>query len=410
MLESPRATRKGKANSWLLAIVSGGLLTLGFGSVSSHRPDPPAAPQILGDKLVIAYNDLGMHCLNDDFSEICILPPYNTMRATVIDRSNEDPKILTTGVTVEYSIPGNTVSHTKTNFWDYAPALFGVALPLDVGLTGNGLTGSMTPTADRDWIASGIPITPITDQGANDPYQLARVQVRQNGQVKDVTYAVIPVSWEIHCDYCHRPQNGDTVAGDILRKHDRKHGTDLMNQKPVLCASCHADPALGTAGVPGVSSMSSAMHSSHAKRAMPYRMRSGPAKEACYNCHPGTQTQCLRDVHYARGMKCEDCHGNMKAVGSPLRTAWVDEPRCGSCHHVPGHEYEQPGKLFRDSVGHKNVKCVVCHNSPHAIVPTVTAQDNEQMLRVQGHVGTLDTCSACHSRAPDHPFFHRRES
>lgn len=401
---------RGHVGAWLFLLASGGLLTVGFGSLSAGVDASAPPPQVLGDKLVIAYNDLGMHCLNEDFSEICILPPYNTLRATVIDRSNEDPVILSSGVTVEYSIPGNTVSHTKTNFWDHAQALFGVPLPLDIGLTGNGLSGSMVATADRDWIASGIPITPITDAGVNDPYQLARVQVRQNGQVKDVTYAVIPVSWEIHCDLCHRPRNGDSVAADILRKHDRKHGTNLLNQKPVLCAGCHADPALGTTGVPGVSTMSSAMHRSHAKRAVPFELGRSTPKNVCYSCHPGNQTQCLRDVHYARGMTCENCHGNMRTVGNPSRTPWVDEPRCSTCHHVAGHEYEQPGKLFRDSVGHKNVKCIVCHNSPHAVVPTVTPRDNEQMLRVQGHVGTLDTCYACHSRAPDHPFFHRRES
>jgi hypothetical protein len=268
-------------------------------------------------------------------------------------------------------------------------------------------------TADRDWIVTGIPITPLTDLGVNDPYQLAEVVVKENGVVKDVTQAVVPVSWEIRCDTCHKPRQGVTVAGDILQKHDRRHGTNLVNQKPVLCAKCHADPALGAPGVPGVSTMSSAMHTSHAKR--PYLFSPTPiptsgGSSRCYTCHPGNQTQCLRDVHYAKKMSCENCHGDMKSVGNPARHPWADEPRCGSCHQVSGHEYEQPGKLFRDSVGHSNVKCIVCHNSPHAIVPTVTGRDNVQMLRVQGHIGTLDTCSVCHSRAPEQPFFHRRES
>lgn len=377
---------------------------------ADQKPAEASPPQTLGDQVVIAYNDLGMHCMNQDFSEICILPPYNTMRATVIDRSSEDPRILTSGITVEYSIPGNTVSHTKTNFWDFAQGLFGVNLPLDVGLAGNGLSGSMGVTPDKDWMAVGIPVTQVTDDGVNDSYQLAQVVVRQNGVIKDTTRAVIPVSWEIRCDNCHKPKQGVSVAMDILQKHDKLHATDLVHQTPVLCASCHADPALGTTGTPGVPSMSSAMHLSHAKRPMSKNLNGtiGSAVNTCYNCHPGNQTQCLRDVHYAAGMTCVTCHGGMKAVGNPARAPWADEPRCGSCHHVAGHEYEQPGKLFRDSVGHSGVKCVVCHNSPHAIVPTVTGNDNLQMIRVQGHAGTLDKCSVCHRQTPDDPFFHKR--
>lgn len=409
MRNKTRTIRFKKATS--IALTLGSVLTLYAGLAGNGISKPVVANPIqqLSDKVVIAYNDLGMHCMNQDFSEICILPPYNTMRATVIDRSNEDPKILTTGVTLEYSIPGNTISSTKTNFWDHTMGLFGVNLPPDIGLTGNGLSGGMSVTADRDFIATGIPVTPITDQGVLNPFQLAQVVVKKNGIIKDVTHAVIPVSWEIKCDGCHVPKNGLTVAGDILAKHDRMHGTDLTHQKPVLCAKCHADPALGSTGLPGVSTMSSAMHMSHAKRPI-LKGSSADQKNLCYNCHPGNQTQCLRDVHYSKGMNCISCHGSMKVVGNPNRQPWVDEPRCGSCHHVADHEYEQPGKLYRDSVGHSRVKCVVCHNSPHAIVPTVTDADNQQMVRVQGHPGTLDKCSVCHTRAPDKPFFHRRSS
>ena len=58
-----------------------------------------------------------MHCMNEDFSEFMILPPYNTVHAQVIDRSGEEPHIVTSGVTVQYTIPGNTHSADKTNFW-----------------------------------------------------------------------------------------------------------------------------------------------------------------------------------------------------------------------------------------------------------------------------------------------------
>ena len=89
-----------------------------------------------------------MHCIDDDFSELVILPPYNNLRAMVIRRGHS-PEIVTDTekTTVRYSIPTNTHSWDKTNFWTYAPQLFGARCPPDVGLAGFGLSGTMTKPA-----------------------------------------------------------------------------------------------------------------------------------------------------------------------------------------------------------------------------------------------------------------------
>jgi hypothetical protein len=350
--------------------------------------------------VVFAYNDLGMHCMNQDFSELMVLPPFNTLHAQVIDRRGENPAIVTTGVTVRYTIPGNTESASKTNFWDFAQPLFGVALEPNVGLTGNGLTGTMAATGNNDWAATGIPITPIDDDGYENAYQLATISVSVNGAQVTETQAVIPVSWEMHCDLCHNTA-GISTATDILRAHDRLHGTSLEQAKPVACASCHADPALGTEGTAGVPTLSAAMHGAHATR-----MGALQLDAICYACHPGNETRCLRDVHFSRGITCINCHQSMQAVGDPNRRPWVDEPRCGNCHQRAGFSFEQPDTLFRNSVGHGNVHCSACHGSPHAITPTVNAEDNVQALALQGHVGVINTCAVCHSSTPDDAFFH----
>ena len=78
--------------------------------------------------VVLAYNDLGMHCLNQDFSAFMVLPPYNNLYAQVIQRGGEDPQIVSSGLTVSYYIPANTTSAGKTNFWDYAGEFFFSAL------------------------------------------------------------------------------------------------------------------------------------------------------------------------------------------------------------------------------------------------------------------------------------------
>lgn len=361
--------------------------------------------------VVLGYNDLGMHCINQDFSELCLLPPYNNLHAQVIDRSGGEPRIVKSGIQISYSVPGNTVSANKTNFWTYAPLLFGVRLAANIGLTGNGLVGLMTPTGTGDWAATGIPITPVNNAGATNPYQLAAVSVFKQGKLQASTETVIPVSWEISCDLCHKPSPGVSMAGDILARHDRLHGTQLVNQKPVLCAKCHADPALNTPGVPGVSNLSSAMHKAHANRFTPDIISPSVIQNQlhgvkCYACHPGIVTQCQRDVHYAKGITCENCHGSMAAVGDPSRTPWVSEPRCDNCHKRAGFAFEQPGKLFKDSIGHNGVKCSACHGSPHAITPTVTPADNLQAILWQGHAGTINDCTVCHRNRPDDRFNH----
>lgn len=353
--------------------------------------------------VIMAYNDLGMHCMNEDFSELVILPPYNNLRAQVI-RRGESPEIVSEDdVHVSYRIPTNTHSSDKTNFWEFDLALFGVDLPPDVGLTGNGLSGEMDRTPNHYYEATGIPITPIDDSGRIDPYPLATVSVTGPLGTRE-TRAVVPVSTEISCNLCHAAVNGQTASHDILVDHDTLHGTNLVDQKPVLCASCHADPALGTPGLPGLSTLSSAVHLAHAPR-----MDMVELTNTCYACHPGLRTDCQRDVHLANGVQCVSCHGGMEEVGDPARTPWVDQPRCGQCHERPGFDFEPAGVLFKDAAGHGGVLCSVCHGSPHAITPAVTAVDNLQAQLLQGTSGVLNDCTVCHIRQPDESFFHRRD-
>src|SRR5690348_9018582 len=60
---------------------------------------PQSAPYVL-----LAWNDLGMHCINPQFSSMAILPPYNTIQAVVIQRG-EEPRLVRSA-TLSYSIDG----------------------------------------------------------------------------------------------------------------------------------------------------------------------------------------------------------------------------------------------------------------------------------------------------------------
>jgi len=352
--------------------------------------------------IVIAWNDLGMHCANKDFSNMCILPPYNNQSAHVIqvgDQSNM-PVVMnpsTSGITVNYSIPGNTYSGSttntdKTNFWVYAFQLFGVNLPPDVGLTGLSLTGTMADS-NNFFHAQGIPITPYLDNNLinPDPYQLTLIEARNSSnQLLASTQSVIPVSNEINCvsSGCHPNEM------DILNEHESVPGFNIAN-KPIFCATCHSDNALGMAGQPGVPPFSQAIHQKH-----------GGETNNCYKCHPGPNTQCFRDVMKTAGLTCQTCHGSVSNVGNTIangREPWLEEPQCGAatCH---GSNYaEEPGKLFRQSKGHGGLKCSTCHGSPHAILPSENARDNVQNIALQGYSGTLKKCEVCHGYVPAAP-------
>lgn len=401
--------------TWLYSAVSVavtiGLTSNGLADDKAKKKTAASSPSAT-DKLsyvVLGYNDLGMHCMNQDFSQLCILPPFNNLHAQVIQRGAE-PKLITSGVTVNFRIPGNTNSNLKTNFWQHAGSLFNVNLPANVGLTGSRLSGSMKPTKGKDWVATGIPLTPIDDAGNLNPYQLSEIKVSVAGKNVAITHAVVPVSWEISCNLCHAPGGtGAEVDRDILLRHDRLHQTVLATSAnaghPVLCASCHADAALGTTGAAGVKSMSHAMHSAHASRMEPLLSMGN----TCYACHPGFQTNCQRDIHFAKGIYCTKCHGDMAQVGNPARSPWVSEPSCGSCHkqRKPSFDFEQPSKLYKDSQGHGGVHCSACHGSPHAIGPAVTAADNVQAIEHQGFAGTITKCTVCHTSQPKGKFEHK---
>lgn len=347
------------------------------------------------EHIVIGWNDLGMHCSNKYFGTLVVLPPFNNVRAQVIHVGDgfNLPQVVTTNLRVSYEIPGNTFSVGKTDFWDYENLIFGVDLPPNIGLTGNGLSGDMVALTDH-FMVTGVPITPYTDADLlkEDAFQLGLLSLYDGtDQLLATTQAVVPVSNEINCVSagCHSSEQA------ILDQHDAEGGFDPAN-KPILCASCHSSNALGTTGQPGVPSLSEAVHKHH-----------GGITNDCYKCHPGPNTQCLRDVMKTNhGFTCQTCHGSVTEVGESIsdgREPWLEEPQCGAsaCH---GAVYaEEPGKLFRESRGHGGLYCSACHGEPHAIVPSSEPRDNLQNITLQGYAGTLNKCSVCHGVTPAGP-------
>jgi hypothetical protein len=216
-----------------------------------------------------------------------------------------------------------------------------------------------------------------------------------------------PVSTEMHCDSCHFDGGVESIATgrtetNILTLPDRKncehypsgHIGALMARRPINCSECHSDNALTAPGVVGLPSFSHAMHSAHSKEV------SSTMRE-CYQCHPGPETQCLRDTMSQQGMTCTDCHGGMRQVAANANP-WLTEPRCdsASCH---GSAYVLDQPLYRNSTGHGELYCAACHDSPHAIAPSREANDALKFVALQGAPGPVSQCTVRHLSTPLQP-------
>lgn len=138
--------------SWIGASIGGGAAVMMLAGAS--QPSERA----FGDYIVLANNDLGMHCMMRDFSHFMILPPFNTVQAVLIKRGH-GPDVIDisegSDFTLEHSIPGNSHSSTKSNFWKHDQSLLGVDLPPDIGITGYDMSGELTPPAGFSQVFTG---------------------------------------------------------------------------------------------------------------------------------------------------------------------------------------------------------------------------------------------------------------
>ncbi|HOW85240.1 MAG TPA: cytochrome c3 family protein [Candidatus Aminicenantes bacterium] len=358
--------------------------------------------------VVLAWSAEGMHFLNSTYGAEVLSVPYNTLRAQVI-RRGDPPQIVTSGVTVEYSIVNNASSYSKAStdpvrsfaqFWDNSLGLFGVDLAHDTGLNlvdpgvNNGLTGTML-LKDTHFQADGIPVVPIDDDDVWDPYQVAEVVVKDSSTGVELTRtrATVETSDEINCTKCHGQTIDDEEIGSVLQSHDDAEETTFVDDgQPVLCASCHDSLALGRTGsTTAEETMSYAIHIYHYAEDI-----------ACYDCHPGDDTDGNRSTaHTSSDGECTNCHGSLTSLAATIaagRVPWATEPKCVDCHTFVA-EVDTGTALYRDGVGHGGLSCPACHGPAHAQVPSNKDSDNYQALQYQAKALALGSCKVCHENS-----------
>lgn len=430
-------------------------LTVGLAAATylANSPNAGAAAAPLAiDWTVVAWNDLGMHCMDSDYAVFSILPPFNTVNAHVVNQ-NGDLVTSDAGVTLTYkgvADPSGSINLTsagKTDFWDHAGELFGATPSVDEGLAGNTMPGlanvpqPMHFDPGTDWFtAEGIPITPIDDAGHQNHYPMMRIEARDgSGALRGFTDVVLPVSDEMDCRACHasgsatsaQPSGGwvNDLQFDrdyrlnVLRLHDEYQtgnpvftsalatlglnpagleATVVIDKKSILCSACHGSNALPGTGLSGIPALTQVMHDGHASALDPITgmtLDSDLNRASCYRCHPGSETRCLRGAmgsavaaDGSMSMQCQACHGDMSEVGDPARAGWFEEPSCQECH--TGDALLNNGQIRYETVFEPDGSERVAVNQRFATNPDTPAPGIDLYRFSSGH-GDLQ-CSACH--------------
>jgi hypothetical protein len=412
----------------------------------------------LGDYVVVATNDLGMHCVCMTFDKFVLLPPYNTLRAQVIRRANE-PSVVAdpNSIRVEYNIVENTEDSLKADpyyqsWLTNAPKLFPGFEPVRAdgriqGLTGSTLSGQMEAQSQGYWEVKGIPAYPNIDSngvmvdplgGPNrNPFLTANVKVydQATGNLLAETNTVAPTAFGGCCD-CHidvAQANGYPATPDgsfqaMGMLHERDSGINFATidpdgdgvPGPIRCSRCHLDPSLGESTPPGYAgyptsqyTFSDVLHRFHVQDQVVLTYDPTLASD-CYKCHPGNGVNCYRGHHTNKTINghsvwCTDCHGdlNQRVAEGQLLQPWSDQtlPTCSQCHGDMGEGdgYLNTGLFgkYLNSRGHEEHKilCSTCHGEPHALYPSTLNKDNQQMVSLQGTPDALGagSCGACHT-------------
>ena len=423
--------------------------------------DPEASEYVL-----LAWNNLGMHSISDADGVFSLMPPANDLFAQLIKRG-PTPEVVTQGVALSFRMgPGFEKPALQVGFWKDLPSLFGITLPDNIGLSGQGLSGAMQlKKGGKAFIAEKVPVVPYPAQGGYQPYPTVTIEARDKGTntLLATTRMVAPVATEMGCKTCHGGGWRKGTAGisaataqDILAMHDRFNKTSLAAQakagKPVLCQGCHPDPMLNAPGKPGLLNLSASIHGFHAN------FLGGRGAEACALCHPSSPqgaTRFLRGIHHEAGLDCTTCHGALedhalslllaeKKAGKPgaarlmqhltpqgaaglagiqPRTPWLQQPDCLTCHvnFAPPETDSAFGAwtagadtLYRnrqDDSG--SIHCAACHGSPHAEYPAGNPyekeRDNFGPRQYQGNpypIGANRNCKVCHTIDMDTDMHH----
>ncbi len=433
--------------------VKGDSKTADFKPIQEEISIPSFNPE-KDDYVLLAWSTLGEKCITDSDRWFSFLYPGSSFQAILIKRGLK-PEIVSQDIEIHYEVQKGYENPSKQiEFWKYSEYLNGKKLPENTGVTGKTLSGIFDYNREKNiFSVEGVPVLPYRDDGTFNPYPVfeAKAIQKSTGMVLQSTKFVAPVSTELRCFECHggtprwKGISGisDETAINILRVHDRNHGTKLLESalkgKPMMCQKCHEDFIVKSKGIKGHNSFSASMHGWHANY-IPWK-----DERACNYCHPNDakgNTRFNRDIHAKLGIGCTQCHGRLDEHASAVllsqqgtktaqlllrnlkpetpisninpRKPWIQQPDCLNCH-VGFQKPEKNVRAFnrwttdaeslyrnrKENTG--KIPCIACHSSPHAIYPSFNEfgrnRDNIQPMQYQEKplpISSEMKCEVCH--------------
>jgi len=396
------------------------------------------------DVVVMASNDLGMHCACPGAEKMLLLPPFNTLRAQVIERGGSSPVLLSdpTDIRVEYDIlenhdefnsykpddPSKTdlrVDPYYSTWMEMMPKYgFGPAENASgaiQGLTGAGLAGEMHSQPEGWWEVIGVPAFPDASNSSNqekimvdplggpnrNPYLTGQVRVYE--QATDALLAetsiTVPVSFGGCCS-CHlqltadngmdpNPDNSFALMGQL---HERDSGINfaLLDPDgdgvtgPVRCSVCHWDPAMGESSPPGgyvdPGTGATLPVSQYSFSDVLHRWHVENSAVLSYN--PDLATDCY-ECHPSNQVMCYRGHHTNKTIGTDNHAVW-----CTDCH---GDLYQRvaEGQLANPWSPATMPNCQDCHSATGEN-EVLAHTFGGSFLKSMSHKNDAILCSTCH--------------
>lgn len=406
-----------------------------------------AAVSTSGNYVILASNDLGMHCACPGVGNFLLLPPFNTLRAQAFQRGS-DPVALgdTSRYRMTYTILENTDANLQADpyFADWikwSPKLFPGFLPIRAdgrvqSISGATLSGDMTVKAGSGawWEVVGVPAFPVVTGTATDimvdplggpnrtPYLTGRIQLldKATNAVLATDDITVPVAFGGCCS-CHlkvaesygyanaTPADSFKVMGWLHSNKGEAGKIDFAKLDPtgdgtagpIRCSWCHWDPAMGEAAAPGLPNVwpnYSILAGANFTKA-DVRVSQYTFSDVLHRWH--AQSSVVLGSYDANIAKnCYDCHpgNNVNCYRDTHTTKTINGNAiwCTDCHGDLNQRIaqKQMDKPWSDTT---LPKCSTCHGSNYGEGGGYLNMGIfGQFLNSSGHESDKVLCSSCH--------------
>jgi hypothetical protein len=397
--------------------------------------------------VILASNDLGMHCACPGVGNFLLLPPFNTIRAQAFQKGG-DPIALgdTSKYRMTYSIVENTDDILKADpyYADWivwSPKLFPGYLPIRAdgrvqSVSGATVSGDMTVKSGSGawWEVVGTPAFPVVTGTSTDimidplggpnrtPYLTGRIQLldKATSAVLATDDITVPVAFG-GCCTCHlkvatsygysNPTTTDsfTVMGWLHSNKGAAGKIDFAKLDPtndgrggpIRCSWCHWDPAMGESAAPGLPSVwpnYSILPGANFTKA-DVKVSQYTFSDVLHRFHAqNTTVLSVYDPNIAKN--CYDCHpgNNVNCYRDTHTTKSINGNAiwCTDCHGDLNQRVAQ-NQLAQPWQASTLPKCSTCHGSNYGEGGgSLNTGIFGEFLNSSGHEGQKVLCSSCH--------------